>query len=80
MSIPHIPYVVDFLLFFANKAGVLLEGGDMFVENSDCFIRFNLACPRSILEEGLGESARQSMPMPSAKPARSIPAQPAKPA
>lgn len=45
---------VDLPLFFANKAGVLLEGGDMFVENSDCFIRFNLACPRSILEEGLG--------------------------
>lgn len=44
---------VDLPLFFANKAGVLLEGGDMFVENSDCFIRLNLACPRSILEEGL---------------------------
>ena len=25
MSIPHIPYVVDFLLFFANKAGVLVR-------------------------------------------------------
>ena len=44
---------VDLPLFFANEAGVLLEGGDMFVENSDCFIRLNLACPRSILEEGL---------------------------
>lgn len=40
-------------LFFANVAGVLLEGGNMFVQNSDCFIRLNLACPRSILEEGL---------------------------
>ncbi|MGN0267024.1 MAG: MalY/PatB family protein [Lachnospiraceae bacterium] len=39
--------------FFANKAGVLLEGGNMFVQNSDCFIRLNLACPKSILEEGL---------------------------
>ena len=44
---------VDLPLFFANNAGVLLEGGDMFVANSDCCIRLNLACPRSILEEGL---------------------------
>ncbi|MGB1240987.1 MAG: MalY/PatB family protein [Chitinophagales bacterium] len=40
-------------LFFANHAGVLLEGGNMFVSNSDGFIRLNLACPKSILEEGL---------------------------
>lgn len=40
-------------LLFANQAGVLLEGGNMFVANSDCYIRLNLACPRSILEEGL---------------------------
>jgi len=40
-------------LFFANKAGVLLEGGNMFVQNSDGCIRLNLACPRSILQEGL---------------------------
>lgn len=40
-------------LFFANKAGVLLEGGNMFVQNSDGFIRLNLACPKKIVEEGL---------------------------
>lgn len=40
-------------LFFANKAGVLLEGGNMFVDNSDGYIRLNLACPKSVLEEGL---------------------------
>lgn len=40
-------------LFFAYKAGVLLEGGNMFVQNSDGFIRLNLACPRSVLAEGL---------------------------
>ena len=40
-------------LFFANQAGVLLEGGNMFVQNSDCFVRLNLACPRSMLKEGL---------------------------
>lgn len=40
-------------LFFAYKAGVLLEGGNMFVQNSDCFIRLNLACPLATVEEGL---------------------------
>ena len=40
-------------LFFAYEAGVLLEGGNMFVQNSDGFIRLNLACPRTMLQEGL---------------------------
>lgn len=40
-------------LFFAYKAGVLLEGGNMFVQGSDGFIRLNLACPKSVLAEGL---------------------------
>lgn len=40
-------------LFFAYKAGVLLEGGNMFVQNSDGFIRLNVACPKATLEEGL---------------------------
>ena len=40
-------------LFFAYKAGVLLEGGNMFVQSSDGFIRLNLACPRATVEEGL---------------------------
>lgn len=39
--------------FFAYEAGVLLEGGNMFVQNSDCFIRLNLACPKTTLAEGL---------------------------
>lgn len=43
----------DLPMFFAYKAGVLLEGGNMFVQNADGFIRLNLACPRAILEEGL---------------------------
>ena len=45
--------VEDLPMFFANQAGVLLEGGNMFVQNSDGFIRLNLACPKSVLEEGL---------------------------
>ena len=40
-------------MFFAYRAGVLLEGGNMFVQNSDGFIRLNLACPKSVLAEGL---------------------------
>ena len=40
-------------LLFADKAGVLLEGGNMFVDNADGYIRLNLACPKSVLKEGL---------------------------
>lgn len=40
-------------LYFANQTGVLLEGGNMFVHNGDGFIRINLACPQSVIREGL---------------------------
>lgn len=41
-------------LFFANKAGVLLEGGDaLFVGNAAGFVRLNLAMPRSIIKTGM---------------------------
>ena len=40
-------------MFFAYKSGVLLEAGNMFVQNSGSFVRLNLACPRSYLKEGL---------------------------
>lgn len=43
----------DLPKFFAYNAGVLLEGGNMFVQNSDSYIRLNLACPKSILAEGI---------------------------
>ncbi len=39
--------------FFATKAGVLLEGGNMFVDNADECIRLNLACPRAKLKKAL---------------------------
>ena len=46
--------VKDLCDFFANKAGVLLEGGNsLFVGNAEGFIRLNLAMPRATLEEGL---------------------------
>ena len=49
-----IPDVEDLPDFFANKAGVLLEGGNsLFVGNADGYIRLNLAMPRSIIETGM---------------------------
>ncbi|HWR31824.1 MAG TPA: PatB family C-S lyase [Negativicutes bacterium] len=49
----YLPQEENLPLYFANNAGVLLEGGNMFVANSDGYIRLNLACPRAILAEGL---------------------------
>jgi len=45
--------VQDLTLFFAQNAGILLEGGNMFVDNSDGYIRLNLACPMSRVMEGM---------------------------
>ncbi|MEM6638434.1 MAG: aminotransferase class I/II-fold pyridoxal phosphate-dependent enzyme [Pseudomonadota bacterium] len=39
--------------FFFQHAGVVLEGGDMFVQNGDGHIRINVACPRHVLIEAL---------------------------
>lgn len=40
--------------FFANKAGVLLEGGnDLFAGNAKGYIRLNLAMPRATVQTGL---------------------------
>lgn len=51
---PYLGSVVDIPDFFANKAGVLLEGGDsLFVGNAQGYIRLNLAMPQSIIETGL---------------------------
>ena len=49
-----LPGVTDLPGFFANEAGVLLEGGNsLFVGNAEGFVRLNLAMPRSILETGM---------------------------
>lgn len=49
-----LPDVEDMPLFFANNAGVLLEGGDeLFVGNAKGCIRLNLAMPRSVIKTGL---------------------------
>jgi cystathionine beta-lyase len=49
----YFPNKENLTLFFARNAGVLLEGGNMFVANAEGYIRINLACPRIRLEEGL---------------------------
>jgi len=49
----YLPNEENLTLFFANKAGVLLEGDNMFVANGAGHIRLNLACPRARLAEGL---------------------------
>lgn len=49
-----LPQTADLPDFFANKAGVLLEGGDgLFVGNAKGYIRLNLAMPRATVQTGL---------------------------
>ena len=51
---PYLGDVDNIPDFFANEAGVLLEGGnDLFVGNAQGFVRLNLAMPRSIIATGL---------------------------
>ncbi len=51
---PYLSDVDDIPAFFANEAGVLLEGGDtLFVGNAKGFIRLNLAMPRRTIIEGM---------------------------
>lgn len=60
IDIRHLlPGIDDVALFFAELAGVLLEGGDdLFVDNAQGYIRLNLAMPNSIVEEGLKRICR----------------------
>ncbi len=49
-----LPGVEDLPGFFANNAGVLLEGGNaLFVGNAEGYIRLNLAMPRSVIQTGM---------------------------
>jgi len=54
----YLPEEENLPLYFARNAGVLLEGGNLFVANADGHVRLNLACPKSILEEGLRRICR----------------------
>lgn len=48
-----IPEGENISTFFAKKAGVIAEGGELFVDNGEHHVRINVACPRAVLEEGL---------------------------
>ena len=49
-----LPDVEDLPGFFANRAGVLLEGGNsLFVGNAAGYIRLNLAMPQATIKTGL---------------------------
>lgn len=47
----------DLELFFAKKAGVLIESDKTLVDHANRMVRLNLACPRTYLEEGLNRIA-----------------------
>lgn len=53
----RLPRDSDFTKFFAMKAGVLVEGGEMFVDNGAGHIRINVACPRAVLDEAVSRMA-----------------------
>jgi cystathionine beta-lyase len=49
----YVPENTNLTLYFAEQAGVLLEGGNMFVSHAENYIRLNLACPRAQLLKAL---------------------------
>ena len=44
---------INLTRFFVEKAGVVLEGGEMFVSDGCSYIRLNIACPRSVLKNAM---------------------------
>ncbi|TGV11428.1 putative C-S lyase [Mesorhizobium sp. M8A.F.Ca.ET.173.01.1.1] len=54
----YFPGPINLTRFFLDEAGVILEGGEMFVENGDGCVRLNLACPRATLKEALDRICR----------------------
>ncbi len=49
----YFPPDTNLTRWFGEHAGVLLEGGDMFVADADGHVRINVACPASVLATGL---------------------------
>lgn len=50
----YLKNVDDIPVYFAEKVGLLLEGGNkLFVDNAEGYVRLNLAMPLSMLKEGL---------------------------
>lgn len=49
----YFPQPINLTRFFLEKAGVVLEGGEMFVSDGAGHIRLNIACPRPVLTSAL---------------------------
>ena len=49
----YFPPSTNLTRFFLEEAGVLVEGGEMFVADGGTCIRVNVACPQARLQEGL---------------------------
>lgn len=49
----YIPPSVNLTQLFLNEAGVILEGGEMFISDGGTRIRMNVACPRSKLKDAM---------------------------
>ena len=50
---PYFPEPTNLTRFFLEQAGVVLEGGEMFVSEGGGNIRLNIACPQSVLATAL---------------------------
>ena len=62
----YVPPEVNLTRYFAERTGVLVEGGEKFVADGACCIRLNLACPRSQVEEALTRIADATLALTSA--------------
>ncbi len=49
----YFPINTNLTRLFLEQAGVIVEGGEMFVADGDGWIRINVACPRSVLLAGV---------------------------
>ncbi len=49
----YVPAGTNLTRLFLEKAGVIVEGGEMFVADGDGWFRINVACPNAVLREGL---------------------------
>ncbi|MCP5025882.1 MAG: putative C-S lyase [Actinomycetia bacterium] len=58
----YFPADIDLTRYFAERTGVLVEGGHQFVADADGHIRINLACPRSVVEEALARIVAATLP------------------
>lgn len=54
----RLPAGQDFGTLLATKAGVLVEDAKSFVRDGDGYVRFNIACPRALIDTAIARIAR----------------------